>query len=63
MNFQDESEEYISQTWRKVALCHKDMKDQLKGYQSAIEALAVRNKFVDTACMFKNTLLINNRIL
>lgn len=41
MCVQDESEEYVSQTWRKVALCQKDMHKQLTSYQSAIDALVV----------------------
>ena len=41
---QDESEDYLSLMWHKVAMCSKDQIEQLASYQNAIEALQVRIK-------------------
>ncbi|XP_071946706.1 cilia- and flagella-associated protein 46-like [Antedon mediterranea] len=37
--FKDESEDYVSLMWHKVAICSKDQLDQLTAYQNAIETL------------------------
>lgn len=38
--FKDESEEYVAQMWRRVALMSKETTEQLLSYQNAIEALS-----------------------
>ncbi|XP_071793797.1 cilia- and flagella-associated protein 46-like isoform X3 [Asterias amurensis] len=37
--FKDESENYLSVMWHKVALCSRDQREQLSAYKNAIEAL------------------------
>ncbi|XP_022091640.1 cilia- and flagella-associated protein 46-like isoform X3 [Acanthaster planci] len=37
--FKDESEDYLSTMWHKVALCSRDQREQLTSYKNAIEVL------------------------
>ena len=39
--FKDEREDYVAHMWRRVALCSRDILEQLQAYQNAIEALSV----------------------